>query len=137
MHKIKPMTTRHLDATPRRGPLVIESAKQEIAGFVSAPYTVLASRVSSSSTIRTSLVIGNLRDDSFITETPLPRLDSDEVTYQYTDIRDESDSRLGRETGGPYHPQHTISNHSTTEGLASDDHAACRPSPPEAQISGR
>ena len=88
-----------------------------------------------SSPTGTSPPSNNSRVD--LAETSLPRLDSNEVTTQCTDLRDDSDSESSWEVAGPFDLRHTISNSSDGERSAGNDHSALQPSPAEVPISKR
>ena len=88
-----------------------------------------------SSPTRTSPPINNSRVD--LAETSLPRLDSNEVTTQCTDLQDDSDSESSWEVAGPFDLRHTSSKSSGGERSAGNDHSALQPSPAEVPISKR
>jgi len=68
-----------------------------------------------SSPTRTSPLIDNSRDESFLAVTGSRRR---------SDLQDDSDSESGREAGGPTDPQHTISKSPDGLGSVGDDHSA-------------
>lgn len=70
-------------------------------------------------------------------ETSLPRLDSNEVTTQCTDLRDDFNSESGWEVAGPFDLRHKISKSSDGERSAGNDYSALQPSPAEVLISKR
>lgn len=116
------------------------------------PNTIPASRASSSplsspqslsslssplpsSPTRTSPPTNNSRDD--VAEISLPRLDSNEVATQCTDLQDDSDSDSGNEVGGPPDPRHTIPKSPNGVRSACNNQLAVQPSPAEAPVSER